>query len=389
MQYIPLRNVSKRVKREVVIEPNEIYKTLGCKLYGLGVYKREEKLGINIRAKKMNLVKENDFVVNRIWAQKGSVGIVPEELSGYVVTNDFPVFKLHDESIIPEYLGWYVRTRDFWEECKRHSHGTSGRERISPKELPNVLLPLHPISEQRKIVSWLNEVVPRIEKGLEVKQNLQNKILDLEKSLLLKVFDTDTTKYPVKLLSDICVKIADIDHRMPKSVDSGIDFVSPKDFTDRGIDFSNCKQISQLDYDRLRRKIQPRVNDILYSRIGTVGEARLVENDHDFISSYSIVTIRPNNQIILPKFLLYALQSPNILHQALTGVRAIAMPDLGLGTIKNFLIPTPSIIQQKEIIRFLDGIILKIDSLGIFNKNLSTDLETLIASVLETTFNPE
>jgi len=58
------------------------------------------------------------------------------------------------------------------------------------------------------------------------------------------------------ILEDIAY-VNDVNHKMPKSVDQGIHFVSPKDFTEKGIDFTNTKKISRKDYETLSKKVKP------------------------------------------------------------------------------------------------------------------------------------
>ncbi len=95
-------------------------------------------------------------------------------------------------------------------------------------------------------------------------------------------------------LDFVCEEISDVDHKMPKAVAEGVPFVSARDLKDDGsIDFDNAKRISKEDYERLSRKVQIRRGDIIYSRIGTIGKARLVVCDIRFIISYSCCLIRP------------------------------------------------------------------------------------------------
>lgn len=70
-------------------------------------------------------------------------------------------------------------------------------------------------------------------------------------------------------LQMLCDQIGDIDHKMPRAVDVGVPFLSARDLRDGGVlDFSNPKYISEEDFARLSRKVLPKRNDIIYSRIG-------------------------------------------------------------------------------------------------------------------------
>ena len=157
-------------------------------------------------------------------------------------------------------------------------------------------------------------------------------------------------------LGKICL-IKDVDHKMPEAVKDGIPFVSPKDFQDDGtIDFENTKKISKSDFIKNSKKTSPRVGDILFSRYGTLGKAILVP-DKEFGLSYSIAVIRPFFEEINLIWLHFLLQSPFVLHQAISGEQSSTMADLGLITIRNFLIPLPHYREQKIIASILDDYI--------------------------------
>ena len=85
--------------------------------------------------------------------------------------------------------------------------------------------------------------------------------------------------WEVKRLGWLCQTIRDINHEMPISVDEGIPFLSAKDIAKDGplILNHNVKKISEEDYERLTIRIKPKINDVIFSRIGTVGKAKLVE----------------------------------------------------------------------------------------------------------------
>ena len=93
-------------------------------------------------------------------------------------------------------------------------------------------------------------------------------------------------------LDTVTREIGDIDHKMPQTNPMGnIPFISPKDFTPTGIDFSNAKRIGEDDYNRLARKTTPEKGDIIFPRYGTIGVTRRVITNSKFIVSYSCCTM--------------------------------------------------------------------------------------------------
>ena len=149
-------------------------------------------------------------------------------------------------------------------------------------------------------------------------------------------------------------RISDRDHRTPKYVKNGYPLISPINFTPFGIDFSKIKFVEEDEFLQFKRKCNPNWGDILYSRIGTIGEARLVDFRNDFVALHSISVIKPKHEIISSKFLLYLLNSNFIRRQAFASIRSIGTPDLGLDRISNFKVPLPPLETQSQIVAILD-----------------------------------
>lgn len=152
----------------------------------------------------------------------------------------------------------------------------------------------------------------------------------------------------------LCTAIGDVDHKMPSEADSGVPYVSTRNFHGfNEIDFAGAKLISLADFEQLSRKIQPQHGDILLSRYGTVGEVRLVETEGRFQASYSISILKPV-EVSLSRYISYALRSAPLQSQMRNHTRATAQPDLGLRHIRELAIPLPPFAEQERIIGEVD-----------------------------------
>ena len=389
-QEVPLKEVAKPISRSVPVEAGTEYRTVGVKWWGMGAYERKTIDGSRTAAKTLSIVREGDLIINKIWVRHGSVAIAGKDVDGCAGSGEFPTFELDPNRIEPRWIHWQTKMKSFWGKCDSLSRGTSGKNRIKPELFLTIKIPLPPLDEQRRIVERIEDLASCIAKAQLLKAEAIEEENALFKSELAQLFNVKEPKFALCRLDEVAEKIEDIPHSMPKALDDGNKkLVSPKDFTEHGIDFSRCKRISEEDFQRLARKIQPKRDDILFSRIGTIGEARLVETDEDFIASYSIVTIRANLSILLPKFLLYTLQSPSILDQAKKGVRAIAMPDLGVKTIKAFQLPVPPLDEQRRIVAYLDSVQARLASLRELQSATGEELSALLPSVLDKAFKGE
>jgi len=104
------------------------------------------------------IVRRNQFLISRIDARKGAAGVVPENLDGAFVSNDFPAFNVNSDRLVPQFLGWYSKTARFVEDCKAASEGTTNRVRLKEHRFLAMSIPLPSLEEQRRISKALDSV---------------------------------------------------------------------------------------------------------------------------------------------------------------------------------------------------------------------------------------
>ena len=185
-------------------------------------------------------------------------------------------------------------------------------------------------------------------------------------------------------LNSICSLISDIDHKMPKSVNDGVLFLSAKDLLNDGtINYDiDVKRISEADYLRLSKKAAPQINDIIYSRIGVcLGKARVVNRNVRFLVSYSCCTIRP--LMIDSTFLALILDGNFVLKQAKKETQSVGVPDLGIKNIKDFLIPIPPLNEQSRIDACLKIALSLVDNISYNATCVDEDIDVLQSRILE------
>jgi restriction endonuclease S subunit len=146
-----------RIKRPVTVVDDQIYKLVTIKMNHKGVVLRESKLGGLIKSG-MYQVREGDFILSGIDARNGAFGIVPEELDGAIVTNDFWYFEINDEIISKELFLELTATTWFDEICKKGSDGTTQRIRLQKDKFFNQTILLPGMDEQKELLSKLHLV---------------------------------------------------------------------------------------------------------------------------------------------------------------------------------------------------------------------------------------
>lgn len=110
---VPLGEVLIRNNKLVTLIPDQQYREVTIRLWGKGVVLRQVINGADIASPRRSQVSRDQFIVSRIDARNGAMGLVPAELDGAVVTNDFPTFNVNRDRLIPAFLGWLCRTPAF------------------------------------------------------------------------------------------------------------------------------------------------------------------------------------------------------------------------------------------------------------------------------------
>lgn len=175
---VPLSKVLKRVKEPVVIEDGALYKRITVRLYGQGVLERDELLGTEIGTKRQFLAHAGQLIISRIDARNGAFGIVPSELEGAIVTNDFWLFEVHNA--LPEYLMLVLSSEPFQKYWQTQSSGTTNRQRVSESSFLNTRIALPTIQEQTKLIkeyeNGMKEARKDEEKADSLRLSLNKKI---------------------------------------------------------------------------------------------------------------------------------------------------------------------------------------------------------------------
>lgn len=185
---IALGEVLRRSERIVRLDPEATYKEVTVRINGKGVVERRQVQGIEIAANRRYEAKSGQFIISRIDARHGASGLIPDELDGAIVTNDFPLFDV-TEDLDAAFLGWMSKTTSFIDLCKRASEGTTNRVRLSEDSFKALNIPLPSLNEQYRIVAVLDALAEKLQR---VEANLDVIERDAEHLLALRFRDAAT-----------------------------------------------------------------------------------------------------------------------------------------------------------------------------------------------------
>lgn len=217
------------------------------------------------------------------------------------------------------------------------------------------------IGKQEKLISTLREVrtatiTNAVTTGLHPHVGFRD-----SNTVSLDPIPSHWDAVPIKRLA---TRITDGAHVSPETEGGVYDFVSTKDVTDKGIDFDSALKTSPSSYDYLVKSgCQPQPGDVLFSKDGTIGRTVVVTEEREFVVASSLIIIRPDAGIANPLFVHYVCQALNVRQQVDSFVKGAGLPRLSISNLRRVVVAVPPMIEQLEIIEFLQYRCGNIDSL--------------------------
>ena len=178
----PLFSVLKRAKEPITVEDAKRYRRITVRLYGQGVLQRDERYGNEIGTKKQFVAHAGQIIISRIDARNGAFGLVPEELEGAIVTNDFCLIDVNNA--LPQYLTLFLSSDLFRQYWQTQSSGTTNRQRVDEAGFLMSKIALPPIEIQRKLIETYNAT---IQLAVNTEQEVEQAKQDVEAYLFAEL----------------------------------------------------------------------------------------------------------------------------------------------------------------------------------------------------------
>lgn len=158
-----------------------------------------------------------------------------------------------------------------------------------------------------------------------------------------------------RILGESVELLTDGSHNPPPAKEAGIPMLSARNVSTSGIDLDpGYRLVSEEDYLEEAKRAEPQSGDVLLTIVGTIGRTTVVRKQSlPFVLQRSVALLRPTRDL-LPEYLSYWLESPDIQHFLLSNARGTAQKGVYLKTLRSVPISYPSLDAQKEICAKLD-----------------------------------
>lgn len=279
------------------------------------------------------LLPENSIVVSTR-ATIGRIGINRIPLATNQGFKNIIIAK--PERVVSEYVAFMltklVPTMEAW------ATGGTFKE-ISKSKFSELEIPLPSFEVQKEIVAEI-EAYQKVINGAQAVLDNYRPHIPLH------------PEWPVKELGEISNKITDGTHTTPTYTGSGIPFLRVTDITQSN---TSKKFIAEEEHLELIKRCHPEKGDILYSKNGTIGIAKLVDWDWEFSIFVSLALIKPKKELVDPHYLECFLNSDTAYSQATARSKSGTVTNLHLVDIKTIQIPLPPLEIQQQIVAEIEA----------------------------------
>ena len=372
-----------RNKTAVTIQDEPVYQRVTSRVRNGGVVPRDEVKGANIGTKKQYVISSGQFILSKIDARNGAMGIIPESLDGAIVTQDFLAYDIDRTRINPQYLVLISTTKQFIDFCQSCSSGTTNRQRVDEAKFLSIRIPLPSLDEQNRLVKDFNNIMTFIKME-------EMKVIDIEVKAVVAVREAlgvalypgyteeqlirltnyaaidswsvpkillaghspfGESKYKCKKLSELAFINPRTDLSMLNDTDE-MSFIPMEDISDDYGEWQNKKIGKKADvkgYTKFQN------GDIIWARITPCmqnGKSALLSNliNGKGYGSTEFHIVRINSNEILPQYIHTLLRHFDVLSNAkkyFTG--SAGQQRVPASFLSNLLIPIPPLDIQRQI----------------------------------------
>jgi type I restriction enzyme S subunit len=338
----------------------------------------------NLDKSNYKLVQPGDITYNKMRAWQGALGV--SQYRG-IVSPAYIVVRPRRKQV-PRYYHYLFRTPAFTSEAERWSYGiTSDQWSLRPEDFKRIYAVLPPLEEQTQIVRFLDHIDRLTRRYIRAQRRLIELLTEQKQALIQQAVTRG-------LDPDVPVKDSGVEWlgRIPECwntipVRRLITFITSgsrdwaKFYSEEGelfIQSGNLGRSMALDLARVQRvQIPPSVEgkrtliakgDILVCITGALtGNVAFVTDDlpPSYVNQH-VALLRPSPQLMMPRFLAYALYSPYAQAQFKLSEYGGTKQGLGLDDVRDVLVLVPGKEEQSDIVTWLDtrlaGIVNSLDS---------------------------
>lgn len=311
---------------------------------------------------KRSQLKENDLIFAIAGATIGKCSIVSSEILPANTNQALSIIRLNNNEN-KDYI-FQILTSERMSKYILDNISVGAQPNLNLEQINSFSFFYPTLPEQTKIASFLTSVDEKLHLLKEKKAAIE----EYKKGMMQKIFSQEIrfkdengknfSEWESKTLNQLAT-IFDGTHQTPNYVESGIPFYSVEHVTAN--QFHKTKFISNDVYEKENNRVKLEKGDILMTRIGSIGTAKLIDWDVN-ASFYVSLALIKQSQKISNSYLVHFIHTDFFQNELWKRTIHVAFPQkINLGEIGTCLVHYPCLEEQTKIASFLSAIDEKIE----------------------------
>jgi type I restriction enzyme, S subunit len=189
-----IRDIIARNKTPVSVQDDVTYKQVTIRTNYKGVVLRGTQSGSTIGTKNQFSVSGGQFILSRIDARNGAFGIIPDELEGAIVTNDFLAFDINEDEVEREFFNVFLQSPIFLEACIKASRGNTNRKRVDETFFLDYQVNLPSLEEQHELIERIHQARAQLDIAGDEIAHQQSLLTQLKHAILQEAIQGKLTE---------------------------------------------------------------------------------------------------------------------------------------------------------------------------------------------------
>ena len=261
------------------------------------------------------LLHEGDLLISRLGEPLCKACIFPLE-GKYITAVDVAILRIKCAEVDARYLLYLINSPWFKEQIKEYESGTT-RKRISRKNLDRTEMQFPPTSEQRRIVSRIEELFSELDNSVSTLQKTKKQLAVYRQAVLKEAFDSVKDVKNGTRIKDVCndIKVGIVIKPTQYYVESGgVKAFRNANVRRNYVDDDNWALISKEGHEKNKKSIVHTDNLVIARSGANLGMAAVVPEKCDGFNAIDIVIAELNLNAADPHYLAYYVNSPYGLH---------------------------------------------------------------------------
>ncbi|NUN99948.1 MAG: restriction endonuclease subunit S [Saprospiraceae bacterium] len=330
------------------------------------------------------VVKNGDVIISTVRTYLQAIAPVESPPNNLIVSTGFAVIRPNPEHLNPNFCKYALRESSFLAEVEKRSVGVS-YPAINASELGEILIKITSTELQHRIASFLDQETAHIDALIAAKERMLALLAEKRQALItravtrgldegLEMKDSGVTwlgEVPghwevvqLKFVSNL-IQTGPFGSQLHAEdyVSNGIPIINPVHLKNGKIKANYEVTIDETTSVRLSNYLLL-TDDIVFARRGELGRCGIVESSMEgWLCGTGSILVRLKKAKMNPQYLTFLFDGTGASELLKLKSVGSTMDNLNTEILGNFYVPTPEIMEQQQIVTYIENQTVQLNAL--------------------------